>query len=238
MECSQYTQSDYEQLIARLKSMSDEKYRIFNESLLPDNRGETLGVRVPLLRNEAKKISSGSWRSFLDFTIQNNCYEIIMIDGIITVTAKCPFEETLDRLSRFIPRINNWAVNDTVSNSFKSSRTHPEETMSFLHPLFSSEKEFEVRFGATVLLSHFINDDYIKKVLEIYDSIRHPGYYAQMAVAWGVSICYINYPKLTQDFLLHCSLDDFTYNKALQKTIESYRISPEVKDSLRLMKRK
>lgn len=233
----EYTQADYTELIDRLKSLSDEKYRKFNESLLPDNRGETLGVRVPLLRKEAMKISSANWRSFLDFTKSSCCYEIIMIDGLVTVTAKCPFDETLSRLSEFIPRINNWAVNDTVSNSFKASRRHPEEALTFLSPLFSSANEFEVRFGATVLLSHFINDQYIERVLNIYDSIKHNGYYAQMAVAWGISVCYVHYPALTQDYLLHCSLDDFTYNKAIQKTIESFRIDSAAKDMLRSMKR-
>lgn len=34
------------------------------------------------------------------------------------------------------------------------------------------------------------------------------------------------------------TLDDFTYNKALQKIMESHRVDPETKQMIRSMKRK
>lgn len=57
-------------------------------------------------------------------------------------------------------------------------------------------------------------------------------------VAWGVATAYAKYPKETHAFLLENHLDDETYNKAIQKMIESYRISAEDKEILRGMKRK
>lgn len=58
-----------------------------------------------------------------------------------------------------------------------------------------------------------------------------------MAVAWAISIAYIKFPKETMELLKHNELDDFTYNKALQKIIESYRVSDEEKEKIRKMKR-
>ena len=82
-----------------------------------------------------------------------------------------------------------------------------------------------------------MTDNYIKDVLKIYDGIRHQGYYVKMAVAWGISICYVKYRDITLDYLNSCNLEDFTYNKSVQKMMESLRVSREDKEMLRSMKR-
>lgn len=46
------------------------------------------------------------------------------------------------------------------------------------------------------------------------------------------------YRDKTLAFLKTTALDDWTYNKAIQKMLESYRVSPEDKILLRAMKRK
>lgn len=61
-------------------------------------------------------------------------------------------------------------------------------------------------------------------------------YYVQMANAWAISECLANYYKKTILFLKSCILDKFTYNKAIQKAIESYRIEDIQKEELRKMK--
>ena len=45
-------------------------------------------------------------------------------------------------------------------------------------------------------------------------------------------------PEQTMDYLKRCRLDDWTYNKALQKIIESNRVDREAKAVIRGMKRK
>ena len=89
-----------------------------------------------------------------------------------------------------------------------------------------------------MLLDHLITGDYIGRVLEALDSMSPAGYYAQMAIAWAVSIAYVKFPEETGSYLRRCRLDDFTYNKALQKAVESRRVSDEDKVRLRAMKRK
>ena len=60
----------------------------------------------------------------------------------------------------------------------------------------------------------------------------------RMSVAWAVSIYFVHFPKETFAYLKDNRLDDWTYNKALQKIVESYRVSPETKEQIRAMKRK
>ena len=54
----------------------------------------------------------------------------------------------------------------------------------------------------------------------------------------GIATAYAKFPQETHAFLLENELDDFTYNKAIQKMLESYRVSAEDKEMLRGMKRK
>ena len=55
-----YTQADYDILLERLRRESDERYRVFNESLIPGTE-RTYGVRAPALRKIAKELLQGDW---------------------------------------------------------------------------------------------------------------------------------------------------------------------------------
>lgn len=88
------------------------------------------------------------------------------------------------------------------------------------------------------MLDFYICNDYIKEVIYLLDNIKHNAYYVNMAIAWAVSVAYVKYPTITMEYLKNNTLDDFTYNKALQKICESYRVSDEDKSAIRRMKRK
>lgn len=110
--------------------------------------------------------------------------------------------------------------------------------MEYIKPYLSSEKEFEIRFAVVILLNFYIVEDYIDRVILLLDEIKHEGYYAKMAVAWAVSICYVKFPKKTMEYLKNNTLDDFTYNKSLQKITESLRVDEDTKRLIRSIKRK
>ena len=103
---------------------------------------------------------------------------------------------------------------------------------SFLQSYLQSDREFEVRFAVVSMLDHFINETYLERLFQSFDEIKNAGYYVKMAVAWAVSMCYIKFPKQTWKYLEKKTLDDFTHNKAMQKSRESYRVSKEEKDRL------
>ena len=87
-------------------------------------------------------------------------------------------------------------------------------------------------------MDYYLTEEYIDRVLEIYGNIKNDEYYVKMAVAWALSFCYIKFPEKTMNLFQKNILDDFTYNKALQKIIESNRVSKQEKDKIRKMKRK
>lgn len=232
-----FTTEELAKLDARLQELADEKYKEFHGKLIPGVDTVFYGVRVPALRKLAKQIVKEDWRGFVELTKESEVYEMNMLCGMVTALAKCDFNEKLEYVERFIPAINNWAVCDIVCGDMKDVKKNRERMFDFIQPYLNSDREYEVRFAVVILMQYFLTDEYIKDVLKIYEGIRHDGYYVKMAVAWGISLCFIKYRDITLAYMTSCNLDDFTYNKSIQKMIESFRVSDEDKQMLRGMKR-
>lgn len=214
----------------------DEDYRLFQEKLIP-NCENILGVRVPKLRVLAKTIAKQDWCLFLEKGSEQY-YEEILLKGMVIGYAKMDVEEKMQYIESFVPKIDNWAVCDSFCSGLKFTTKHRERVWDFIMPYFQSKKEFEVRFAVVMLLNYFVEEKFIEIVLRLFNDIKHDGYYVKMAVAWAVSICFIKFPEKTMKFLQENELDDITYNKALQKITESFRVDQETKTVIRQMKRK
>lgn len=224
-----------EEIRNKLFLLADEKYKKFHSSLCPGTNN-IIGVRVPILRGVACEIVKGDWITYLK-TAENEYYEEIMLQGMVIGLAKMDLQDRLEYIKSFVPKIDNWAVCDVTCAGLKFTKKYMEEVWEFLNMYISSNKEFEIRFGIVMLLDFYITEEYITQVLEILNNIHHEGYYVKMAVAWAISICYIKFPKETMELLQENNLDTFTYNKALQKILESYRVPKEDKETIRKMKR-
>jgi 3-methyladenine DNA glycosylase AlkD len=214
----------------------DEEYQKFASALIP-NVNNVVGVRLPELRKLAKKIAKGDWRAYLEHA-QSEYFEEIMLQGMVIGYVKADIDEALQYVAKFVPKIDNWSVCDSFCVGLKFTKMNMEQVWDFLQPYLSSENEYDIRFGVVMLLNFYIEEEYISRVLQLLDNAKHEGYYVKMAVAWAVSICYIKLPEFTMTYLNSNSLDNFTYNKALQKITESYRVDPETKKMIRSLKRK
>lgn len=145
--------------------------------------------------------------------------------------------ELLERLREFIPKIGNWAVNDSVCAGLKLVKKHREETLAFLRPYFAGEAEFEVRFAVVMLMDHYIDETYIDEALSLLRTVRHEGYYVKMAVAWALSVCYVKFPERTRPLLQGEAFDPQTRRMALQKIVESNRVDAREKAEIRALRK-
>ena len=224
-----------------LFELQDKEYREFQIKLCP-GVNNIIGVRLPELRKYAKKIS----KTVKVADVPTKYYEEIMVKGMLIGLEK---DLNFERIENFIPLINNWAVCDTFCNGLKKIKNNKEQMWEFIQKYLKSEKEFEVRFAVDIILQYYIDANYIDKVLKILSKINHKGYYAQMAVAWAYSICFVKFYDKTKEHFekdlaknskqnndRQIKIDKFTYNKSIQKAIESYRLSKEQKDELRNLK--
>lgn len=216
--------------------LADEEYKKFHSKLCP-NANNIVGIRLPLLRKMAKQLAKENWREYIK-AAQSDYYEEVMLQGLILGYVKADIEEVLNYVSNFIPKIDNWAICDSFCNGLKFTKANKERVWNFIQPYLSSEREFDVRFGVVMLISFYIEENYIDRVLKVLDKIKHEGYYVKMAIAWAISVCYVKFPEKTMEYLKNNRLDDFTYNKSLQKITESLRVDKETKALIRNMKRR
>ena len=220
-----------------LQDLADVKYKEFHQGLCPGT-GNIIGVRVPVLRDYAKKISKEYEINDLLGNIDNEYYEEIMLQGMLIGLKKDKeIADVLKDIENLVPKIDNWAICDVFCAGLKITKKHKKEMWDFLQKYLNSDKEFEIRFGVVMLLDYYISEEYLDKDFKIFDDIKSEKYYVQMAVAWAISICLIKFYDKTIEYLKQAKIDKFTYNKALQKAIESYRITEEQKTELRKMKK-
>lgn len=219
-----------------LNKYSEIGYKKFSSSLNPgvDN---ILGVRIPVLRKIAKIIVRDDWQKFLK-EYKEEFMEETMLKGLVISYLNEDFDHMLDLAAKFSEKISNWAVCDTFCMGLKFINKNKKQAFEFLIPYLKSKDEFKLRFGVVILLAHFIDDEYIDRILNILFNLKSDDYYAQMGIAWAISVCYVKYPKKTLPYIKNNNLDNFTHNKAISKIIESYRVSKGDKDKLRALKRK
>lgn len=235
----------------KLNELADEKYQAFSQKLTP-GKTNILGVRLPVLRKLAGEIAKEDWRAYLKEAMEDSIepqvteqgneaeasMEEVLLQGMVIGKCKADIEEILCLTAAFIPKIDCWPVCDSFCTSLKITNNHRERVWEFLQPYLRSGKEYEIRFGVVMLLNYYILPEYAPSAFAHFDRIVHEGYYVKMAVAWAISIYFIKLPELTLPYLRDNQLDDFTFNKALQKITESYRVEQDTKEMIRGMKRK
>lgn len=220
-----------------LEELAEPKFQKFSSSLIPNIPSESvLGVRLPALRKIAKRIAKSDWRSYLA-DARDDSFEEIVLQGMVIGYAKAELPEVQQYITEFVPKINNWSVCDSFCSGLKVARAHPLEMWEFIMPYVKSDKEYEIRFGIVMMLFYYIDETHISEALNLLDAVRHESYYVKMAAAWAISIYYVSFPVETLEYLKRCKLDDFTYNKALQKIIESRQVDDDTKKRIRSMKR-
>lgn len=227
------------QIKEHILKLADEKYKEFHSKLCP-NTDNILGVRVPILRNYAKELSKKYTTDELLKNIDNQYYEEIMLQGmIIGLSKENNFEVIKKYIKDFVPKIDNWAICDVFCAGLKITKKYKEDMWNFIQTYLKSKNEFYLRFAIVMILDFYIEEGYLERNFEIFNNVRSDKYYVQMAIAWAISICLIKYYDKTIKYLKskECKLDNFTYNKSLQKARESYRISKEQKEELQKMKK-
>lgn len=222
-----------------IQQLAEEDYRHFSASLLPGTQ-RILGVRLPKLRKLASQLAKGPWREYLAWAEQSGdllAFEERMLQGMVIGAAPMEWEETLLHVQEFVPFIDNWSVCDSFCASLSVFAKKQQEGWDFLQPYLKSHEEFETRFGLVMLLDYFVEELYLSRIFDAVIHLNSTAYYTKMAAAWLLSLCYVRYQKETEKALKSAPVDQWILQKALQKIIESKRISPETREKIRRWKK-
>ena len=212
----------------------DKKYGDFGAKLiLGFPREKFIGIRAPEYKNILKRIKGDEvipvFLSTLPHTYhEENCLHVALINKIKD------FDECVEALEKFIPYIDNWAVNDGVNPvCFKK---HRDELIGLVQKWISSEATYTRRCGMKILMANYLDEDFKPEYLDLPADLRSDEYYVNMMTAWLFAEALVKQWDTSVKYIEGHRLDDWTHNKTIQKACESFRVPNERKEYLRSLK--
>ncbi|MGP1438927.1 MAG: DNA alkylation repair protein [Treponema sp.] len=222
--------------ITELIKLKDEKYRVFTQRLIPNIPLENIiGVRTPILRSLAKKLykqQSEECKVFLT-KLPHKYLDENMLHAFLICQFK-DFEKVMSLTESFLPYIDNWAVCDSFNPKVFSKNL--EFLINKIKKWILSTHPYTVRYAIGLLLKYYLTDAFKEEYLKLVASIRSDEYYINMMIAWFFAESLAKQKVITLPFIEKKELTSWTHNKAIQKAIESKRISPDFKLYLKSLK--
>jgi 3-methyladenine DNA glycosylase AlkD len=170
---------------------------------------EILGVPMSLLRKEVRNADL----SFLtDNTFEEQILKAILIGrgrGIKLNGANVGQDEHLAQIAGFVPNIHDWAVCDCLAGECKfmreasvGIRRTAKDRAKYFDFVLSLNKggEFDGRIALTILNNHFIDGEYIDRILQFAEKVSQDFYYTKMAAAWLIATCCGKFPDRLSRF--------------------------------------
>ena len=95
-----------------------------------------------------------------------------------------------------------------------------------------------VRFAIKVLMDYYLDEAFEPQYPDMVARISGEEYYIKMVIAWYFATALAKRYDEILPYIEENRLDIWTHNKAIQKAVESYRITSEQKAYLKTLKRK
>lgn len=221
-------------LIARLNEVKDDKYKDFQTKLVPNiNHDTILGIRTPDMRKIAKEVfENNDFDSFLN-ELPHKYYEENLIHFFVISMIK-DFDKCIEETERFLPYVDCWPVSDQATP--KSFRKNHDKLLPYIKKWIKSKHIYTARFGIRMLMNEYLDDDFKEEYLNLVASVKGDDYYLKMMIAWFFATALAKKYEKTILYFENHRLSEWVHKKAIQKAIESYRISDEHKKYLRSLK--
>ncbi|MCR5509382.1 MAG: DNA alkylation repair protein [Lachnospiraceae bacterium] len=219
---------------SKLFELQDIKYRDFQAKLIPTVAPDSvIGVRTPQLRKLAKQIvKEPDTAEFLN-ALPHEYFDEDQLHAFILSEMK-DYPRCIDEVCRFLPYVDNWATCDQMSPKiFKKNRP---DLLTYIKKWIVSDETYTIRFGVGMLMEHFLDEDFDLSYPEMIASLRSDEYYVNMMIAWYFATALAKQYESIIPYIEEKRLAVWTHNKAIQKSVESYRITPEQKAYLKSLK--
>ena len=216
-----------------LLSKQDIGYRNFTLPLLPNIDEKTfIGVRLPIIKKYAKELDENSRKEFLK-SLPHQYHEENILHAFILSNIK-DYKTFINYVNEFLPYVTNWSVCDTICN--KHLEKHKTELIEEIYKWLKSDELYRARYAVKCLMNYYLNDNFKEEHIDKVAEVKLDDYYVKMMIAWylatGLAKNYDSFIKVIEDH----RFDTFTHNKAIQKAVESYRVSDEHKAYLKTLK--
>ncbi|MBO5943895.1 MAG: DNA alkylation repair protein [Clostridia bacterium] len=218
----------------KLLELQDLKYKDFHSKLMPTVcKDKIIGVRVPQLRKFAKELNKSELKADFLNALPHKYYEEDNLHAFLIEQIK-DFDECISVLDNFLLFVNNWATCDMMTPKILGK--NPDLLYEKIKEWAKSEHTYTVRFAVVTLMKFFMDERLDKKQLTLLLSIKSDEYYINMAIAWYLATALSSRWDLVIPYIENQKFDKWVHNKAIQKAIESYRITKEQKEYLKTLK--
>ncbi|MBR6271004.1 MAG: DNA alkylation repair protein [Lachnospiraceae bacterium] len=222
------------EITSGLFKLQDLEYRNLQERIIPTVDADSIiGVRTPELRKLAKQIAKTDAGQDFIKKLPHRYFEENQLHAFI-ISEKKDYDRCIEELNRFLPFVDNWATCDQMSP--KVFKKHRAELPGQIKIWLRSEKTYTVRFGIGMLMQHYLDEDFDPAYPEMVSVIRSEEYYVKMMIAWYFATALAKQYDAVLPYIEEKKLDKWTHNKAIQKSVESYRIAPEQKEYLKSLR--
>lgn len=223
-----------EEIQRRLFALQDEEYRDFQSKLIPTVAPETMiGVRTPALRALARELSGHAEIGDFLRALPHSYFDENQLHAFL-VSGMRDYGRCMDELCRFLPYVDNWATCDQMSP--KVFKKHRPELLEMIREWLASGETYPTRFAIGMLMEHFLDDDFTGDTMELVVGVRSEEYYVNMMIAWYFATALCKQYRAALPVIEGRRLDPWTHNKAIQKAVESRRVTDEQKAYLRSLK--
>ncbi len=220
----------------KLRDLADEDYKAFNRKIIPTGY-EMLGVRMPALKKLAKEVATSPHAAeYLDGAAFDTHEHVLLYGLVLANRKKMALDDLFRYLDPLIGRFDNWAHVDTLISAFKAFEKHPDEVLAHFLPLKTREGEFTKRVFVILLMDFYLDDTHLESTLHHLSEVPQGQYYVDMAIAWTLSVALVKFYDRTVPLIERPTFTKFVHNKAIQKARESFRIAPETKEYLNILK--
>lgn len=212
----------------------DNNYKEFQSKLIPNiNKDTILGIRTPALRRMAKDIFNSNERDIFLNDLPHKYYEENLIHFFVISMIK-DFEECINEVEKFLPYVDCWPVSDQATP--KVIKKNHSKLLPYVKKWIKSKHVYTSRFGIRILMNEYLDNDFKKKYLEVVSNIKSDEYYLKMMIAWYFATALAKRYDETIHYFENHLLDEWIHKKAIQKAIESYRVTDKHKSYLRTLK--
>ncbi len=218
----------------KLLEVKDSEYKEFQAKLVPNIDPETIiGVRTPDMRAVAKEVFNSDEKEAFLQELPHKYYEENLVHFFILALIK-DFDECVSKVEEFLPYVDCWPVSDQATP--KSFKKNHEKLLPYIKKWIASDHVYTARFGIRMLMNEFLGEDFKEEYLELVASKKGEDYYLKMMVAWYFATALAKRYDESVVYIEQHRLDDWVHKKAIQKAIESYRVSDDHKDYLRSLR--
>lgn len=219
--------SVYEMLL----EAKDDKYRDFQAKLVPNVSPDTIiGVRTPDMRKIAKEVFNSPEKDEFLKELPHKYYEENLVHFFIIAMIK-DFDECIEKVEEFLPYVDCWPVSDQATP--KTFKKNHAKLLPYIRNWIASDHVYTARFGIRMLMNEFLDDDFKDEYLELVASKEGDDYYLKMMVAWYFATALAKKYDESVKYIEGRKLDDWIRKKAIQKAVESYRVTDEHKEHLK-----